>query len=312
MTSTSPATRGAVIITGASGGIGAAVAHRLAAAGFGVIANDVGVTVAGDDPTPSAAENLAADIRANGGQAVANHDSVASHSAAEALVRTAVEQYGSLAGLVTCHGILRERMVFNMSEDEWSSVVDVHLNGTFNCVRFATAQMRTQRSGSVVLLGSAAGMEGSPAQANYAAAKAGIVGLAYSSALAMGRYDVNVNCIVPAAATRMTSRLNDRMQGSRPDDERQGPELIAELALTLVEPANRTITGQVFTAAGRRLARWEAPRETGDVHVSDDFGYDEVEAAVRERVGYEPLRRFASLGLAEPQPLEQTTTPTGR
>ncbi|GII89604.1 hypothetical protein Ssi03_75940 [Sphaerisporangium siamense] len=301
---------GGVIVTGAGGGIGAAVAKCVAAAGYGVVVSDLGVSVDGHDPDRQVAESVVEEIRARGGRAVAHQHDVVSFDAAADLVRRAVEEFGSLDGLVTCHGILRERMIFNMAEDEWDSVVAVHLKGTFNCVRFATEQMRRQRSGSIVLLSSAAGLEGSPAQANYAAAKAGVVGLAQSTALAMGRYGVNVNVVVPSAATRMTSRLSDRMQASRPDAERQGPELIAELIRVLLDPANRHITGQTFTAAGRRLARWEPPQEQESVRLADEFTYSDVTDAVRRRLGATPLRRFAALGLPTPAESDHQTMDT--
>ncbi|MDF5753185.1 SDR family oxidoreductase [Spongiactinospora sp. TRM90649] len=297
-----------MIVTGAGGGIGAAVAECVAAAGYGVVVSDLGVSVDGHDPDRQVAESVVERIRSRGGRAVAHQHDVVSFDAAADLVRRAVEEFGSLDGLVTCHGILRERMIFNMTEDEWDSVIAVHLKGTFNCVRFATEQMRRQRAGSIVLLSSAAGMEGSPAQANYAAAKAGVVGLAQSTALAMGRYGVNVNCVVPSAATRMTSRLNDRMQGSRPDGERQGPELIAALIRALLDPANQHITGQTFTAAGRRLARWEPPAEQESVRLADEFTYSDVTSAIQERLGATPLRRFAALGLPMPEASDHQAT----
>jgi NAD(P)-dependent dehydrogenase (short-subunit alcohol dehydrogenase family) len=292
--------RGGVVVTGGAGGIGAAVAARFASAGYGVVVSDVGVTVDGNNPTSTAADQVVAAIVAAGGRAVAHYGSVTQMAVAEDLVSTAVNRYGCLAAMVTCQGILRERMIFNMTEEEWDSVVAVHLKGTFACFRFATAQMRRQRDGSIVSLTSAAGLEGSPAQANYAAAKAGIVGLSLSTALAMGRYGTNVNCIVPSASTRMTARLTDTMAGSRPAEERQGPELIAELAVVLADPANRGITGQVLTAAGRRLGRWQQATEVASVEVGSAIGYDEVAAAVRDRLGVDSLRRFAALGLAEP------------
>lgn len=296
--------RGGVIVTGAGGGLGSAVASRLATAGYGVVANDLGVDVTGHNASSTPADDLVRQIVEAGGSATAHHGSVDSISVGQELVELTVKEYGGLAGLVTCHGILRERMIFNMTEEEWRSVVDAHLTGTFSCVRPATAQMREQRDGSVVMLTSAAGMEGSPAQANYSAAKAGIVGLAMSTALSMGKYGVNVNCIAPSATTRMTQRLTERMDRSRPEEERQGPELVATLALALLDPRLRNITGQVFTAAGRRLARWELPHEAEQAEVNDPTNIEEVLGITLHDVGYSQLRRFDALGLQPPDPAQ--------
>jgi NAD(P)-dependent dehydrogenase (short-subunit alcohol dehydrogenase family) len=294
------ARRGAVIVTGGGGGIGAAVAQRFAEAEYGVVVNDVGVTVSGENPTPAAADHVVADIEAKGGRALAHYGSVTDANVVEEMLRVAVDTYGQLDAIVTCHGILRERMIFNMTAEEWASVVDVHLNGTYFCFRYASAQMREQGSGSIVALTSAAGLEGSPAQANYAAAKAGIMGLAFSTALAMGKYGVNVNCIVPAANTRMTARLTSATAGTRPADERQSPDLIAELALALAEPPCRHITGQLLTAAGQRLARWQPPTESSGIQFDAPPSLSEVEDAVCHRLGVEPLRRFEALSLPSP------------
>lgn len=292
--------RGGVVVTGGGGGIGAAVAARFGRAGYGVVVSDVGVDVAGDHPSPTAADAVVEQMTAAGSQAVAHHGSVTDFAVAEEVMQLAVARYGSLAALVTCHGILRERMVFNMSEDEWDSVVDVHLKGTFACFRFATSLMRAQRSGSLVALGSAAGMEGNPAQANYAAAKAGIVALVYSTALAMGRYGVNANCIIPSAATRMTARLTEATAGTRPAGERQGPELIAEVALALCQPACRAVTGQSITAAGRRVAAWSHPAEGASVELPEGCDAAEAESIIADGLSMEPLRRFTALGLEMP------------
>lgn len=294
-----------MIVTGGGGGIGAEVARRFASAGYGVVVSDRGVTVAGDDPAPDAANAVTEQIRAAGGRAVAHHGSVSEFAVGEELVELAGAEFGELAALVTCHGILRERMIFNMTEEEWDSVIDVHLKGTFNCVRFASARMRAQRAGSIVTMTSAAGLEGSPAQANYAAAKAGIVGLTTSTALAMGRYRVNVNCISPAAATRMTARISERTTNTRPAAERGTAGLIAGVAVALADPRAREVTGQVLTVTQQRLARWVPTHERENVAFDGEPGLDEVVDAVRHRLGVAPLRRFAALGLDLPAPARE-------
>lgn len=291
------------VVTGASGGIGRAVALRLAEAGMAIVANDYGVTVDGREPSTGPITELVEQITEAGGTAIAHHGSVADFGTGKNLITTAVDQFGGVDLLVTCHGILRERMIFNMSEEEWDAVVSVHLKGTFNCVRFATERMRAQRRGSIVLITSAAGLEGNPAQANYSAAKLGIVGLGYSTALAMGKYGVNVNCISPVAATRMTDRLTGAMAQTQRPSERGNAALIAELALTLADL--RHITGQVYTASDSKLARWTNPTQVCEVTPDEGWTAADVSFAVEHQLGLQPLRRFAALGLATPPPAQR-------
>jgi NAD(P)-dependent dehydrogenase (short-subunit alcohol dehydrogenase family) len=300
------------LVTGAGGGIGRAVAQRLASAGMAVLVNDYGVTVDGREPSSGPASDLVREIVDAGGTAVAHYGSVADFDTGKEVVETAVERFGRLDLLVTCHGILRERMIFNMSEEEWDSVVDVHLKGTFNCARFATAQMRAQRTGSIVFITSGAGLEGNPAQANYSAAKLGIVGLGFSTALAMGKYGVNVNTIAPVASTRMTDRLTETMAKTGKSSERADAGLIAELALALSDERLRHITGQVYTASGHRLARWSNPFEASEVTFGDDWAADDVLQALDLRLGWQPLRRFAALGLTLPSAASRPSTASAR
>jgi NAD(P)-dependent dehydrogenase (short-subunit alcohol dehydrogenase family) len=293
------------VVTGAGGGIGSAVVRRLALDGYAIVANDHGVTVDGQCPSNTAADSAVRKVLDAGGRAVANYSTVADFDGAKELIRSAVDQFGRLDLLVTCHGVVRERMIFNMSEHDWRTVASVHLDGTFNCLRFATAQMRLQMSGSIVTFTSAAGLEGSVSQANYSAAKSGIVGLTYSAALAMGRYGVNVNCIAPVAATRMTTRLNERTSRTQPDCERGDATVIADLTAALADPVARHITGQVYTASSRRVARWSHPHEVERLGISaemvDDAGrVAGLRAALVGRLGNEPLRRFRALDLPLP------------
>lgn len=289
-----------VVVTGGAGGIGAAAARRLAEAGAAVVVNDYGVTVEGREPDEGPAQALVEDIRKSGGTAIAHWGSVVDFGVAEQLIRLAVDTYGRIDALVTTHGILRERMIFNMTEDEWDSVVDVHLKGTFNCVRHASAQMRRQRGGAIACFTSGAGLEGNPAQANYSAAKAGIVGLVRSTALAMGRYNVSVNAVAPAAATRMTARVSEKTAGTRDPSERSGVELIADLVVALCRDECRAITGQVFTAAGNKLACWSHPEETQTVRKLGEWTQQEVLETVTQSFGVHRLRRFDALGLPTP------------
>lgn len=292
--------RGGVVVTGAGGGIGSAVANAFAAAGYGVVVSDYGVSVSGENPSDNAADAVAEQIVDGGGRAVVHHGSVVELDTAQEVIGMAVDRFERLDALVTCHGILRERMIFNMSAEEWDDVIAVHLRGTFTCVRFATEKMRAQKYGSIVALSSTAGLEGGPAQANYAAAKAGIVGLIYSVALAMGKYDVNANAIAPSAETRMTERLTSRTSGNRPASQRRGPELTASLAVALCDPRSRGITGQVFGTAGQILSRWEAPHIAEAVTIDDPSNTDTVLGALLLDLTTPPLRRFGALELPLP------------
>src|SRR6185436_4035760 len=147
-----------------------------------------GVSVDGRDPASAAADGVVKEIKANGGEAVANADSVATMAGGQSLVDLAISKYGDLHAVICCAGILRERMIFNMSEEEWDAVIAVHLKGHFTLMQPATRHMREKRAGRIITFTSTAGLEGSPGQPNYSAAKEGIVGLMRSTALAMAKY----------------------------------------------------------------------------------------------------------------------------
>ncbi len=199
--------RKVAVVTGGGTGIGRAVARGLAVAGAQVVVNDYGVSVDGRDPSSEPANQVVAEIRAAGGRAVASAESVATMAGGRAVVDQALREFGDLHVLVCCAGILRERMIFNMTEEEWDAVIAVHLKGHFAVMRPATAHMREKKAGSIITFTSTAGLEGSPGQPNYSAAKEGIVGLMRSTALAMAKYGVRCNAIAPTADTRMTQRL---------------------------------------------------------------------------------------------------------
>jgi len=247
------------VVTGAGRGIGRAIAELLAAEGAGVVVNDLGSAVDGTGASVSVADEVVAAIRVRGGKAVANHDSVADFAAAERLIATAVKEFGAVDVLVNNAGILRDRMIFNMSEEEWDAVIAVHLKGTFNCTRHAARIMREQRRGQIISISSTSGVYGNSGQANYGAAKDGIAGLTRVAARDLGRYGITVNAVCPGAMTRMAATVPQTARERRAErglatglGERTfplqnfGPENVAPFVVYLATDAARDINGQIF------------------------------------------------------------------
>jgi NAD(P)-dependent dehydrogenase (short-subunit alcohol dehydrogenase family) len=252
------------IVTGAGRGIGASVARLLAAEGAHVVVNDLGVALDGSGVDAGPSASVVARIAEAGGKAVANGADVADHAAAEQLVRTAIDEFGRLDVLVNVAGILRDRMVFNMTETEWDDVIRVHLKGTFNTTKFAAAYWRSlaepDAQHRIVNFTSVSGLHGSPGQPNYAAAKMGIVGLTYSSANALRRYGVTVNAISPGAATRMTESVPEerRRRPASANDERS-PDNVAPVVAYLASADSGWINGRILHAAGYQVALYHNP-----------------------------------------------------
>ena len=210
------------IVTGAGRGIGRGIAILMAEEGAKVVVNDLGGAVDGDGNSNSPADDVVAEITAAGGTAVANYDSVASMSGGENIVQTALDIYGKLDIVVTPAGILRDRMIFNMTEQEWDDVIAVHLKGTFTVVKHASILFRQQRSGRIITFSSESGLFGNSGQGNYAAAKSGIAGFTKVVARDLGRYGVTANSIAPRANTRMIGTIPDtarQMRDARGDRE---------------------------------------------------------------------------------------------
>ncbi|MFC4123181.1 SDR family oxidoreductase [Nonomuraea zeae] len=234
-----------VIVTGAARGIGRGHALEFARQGAKVVVNDLGAEVDGTGASGAAAE-VVAEIEAMGGQALVNGEDVSDFDGAERLVRSAVEHFGTLDVLVNNAGILRDRMLVNMTADEWDAVIRVHLRGTFAPLRHAAAYWRNKaKSGErvdarIINTTSSSGIYGNPGQGNYGAAKAGIAGLTVIAARELERYGVTVNAVAPAALTRMTENLMPAgATGADPDD-------IAPLVVWLSSAEARAITGRVF------------------------------------------------------------------
>jgi len=253
------------IVTGAGRGIGRSVALMLASEGMSVVVNDLGGALDGSGSDFGPAREVAEEIAGGGGRAVANGADVADHAAAEDLIKTALSEFGRLDVLVNAAGILRDRMIFNMSEHEWDDVIRVHLKGTFNTTRFAAAHWRALRDGSaqnrIINFTSVSGLHGAPGQPNYAAAKMGIVGLTYSAANSLARYGVTVNAVSPGAATRMTDSVPDDRRRARPGtaDERS-PDNVAPLVAYLAGERSGWINGRIVHAAGYEVALYDNPQ----------------------------------------------------
>ncbi|MEV6110079.1 SDR family oxidoreductase [Streptomyces sp. NPDC051940] len=251
-----------VAVTGAGRGIGRAVALACAAEGARVVVNDYGVSVDGSEPSSEIAASVVKEIEAAGGTAVAVADDVSTMAGGARVVSTAVTEFGRIDGVVCVAGILRERMLFNMSEEEWDPVVATHLKGTFTLFRAASAVMRGQRSGT--LIGFTSGNhQGSVSQANYSAAKGGIISLTRSAALGLHKYGVTANCVAPVARTRMSAGVPTELT------EIGEPEDVAALVVYLLSDRARSVTGQVYTVAGPKIAVWAQPRELRAAYAAD-------------------------------------------
>ncbi len=250
------------VITGAGRGIGRGIALLMADEGAKVVVNDLGVDRDGTGIAKSPADDVVAEIKKAGGEAVANYDSVATVEGGENIIKTAVDNFGKIDILVNNAGFLMDRMVFNMPPEEWDAVIKVHLYGCFYCTKPAAALMRQQRSGRIINMSSSSGLHGNAGQSNYGAAKAGIAGFTRVCARDLGRYGVTVNCVAPAAATRMTvspemeeamktriarGELTEEQAAARRPPE---PEDNAPIVVYLATDAAADINGAVFASRG--------------------------------------------------------------
>jgi len=272
-----------VAVTGGGGGIGRAVALAAAAEGARVVVADIGVSMAGSDPTSEVAEAVVREIEAAGGEAVAAADDVSQMSGGEHIVQTAVDRWGRIDGVVAVAGILRERMFFNMSEDEWDAVVATHLKGHFTVFRAAAAVMRKQEGGGALVAFTSGAFAGSVAQANYAAAKGGIVSLVRSIAAGMHRYGVTANAIAPIARTRMSANVPQELA------EMGEAEDVAPMVVYLLSDQGRHVTGQVYTVVGSKIAVWDQPQEVRAVYTSGRWTPEEIAARLDSTVGQERM-----------------------
>jgi NAD(P)-dependent dehydrogenase (short-subunit alcohol dehydrogenase family) len=248
------------VVTGAGRGIGREHAMMLAAHGAKVVVNDLGAAVDGSGGDQTPAQQVVDEIKAAGGEAVANGDDVSSWDGAERLIKTAIDTFGDLHVLVNNAGILRDRMLVNMSEQEWDAVIKVHLKGTFGPSRHAAAYWRDQsKAGNavdarIINTTSVSGIYGNVGQSNYGAAKAGIASFTGIVALELARYGVTVNAVAPNALTRMTENLAGALATDEEKKEQMSPRWIAPIVTWLASTESKGVTGRVFEAAGDVLA----------------------------------------------------------
>jgi NAD(P)-dependent dehydrogenase (short-subunit alcohol dehydrogenase family) len=271
-----------IAVTGAGRGIGRAVALACAAEGASVVVADYGVSMDGSEPSSEVADAVVSEIGAAGGTAVAVADTVTTMEGGARIVQTAVDQWGRIDGVVCVAGILRERMLFNMNEEEWDPVIETHLKGTFTVFRHAAAVMRKQQSGTLIGFTSGA-FAGSVAQANYSSAKGGIVSLVRSAAAGMYKYGVTANCIAPIARTRMAANVPMELA------EIGDAEDVAPMVVFLLGDDARHITGQVYTAVGGKIAVWNQPTEVRAMYKDGRWTPEEIAARLDSTVGQERM-----------------------
>jgi NAD(P)-dependent dehydrogenase (short-subunit alcohol dehydrogenase family) len=280
MSTTKPMLEGKVIVvTGAGGGIGRDIALAMARAGARVVVNDIGAGVDGAGHDDGPAQRVVNEITAEGGAAVANTDSVADAKSAAAIIRTALDGFGRIDGVVNNAGILRDRFFHKMSEEEWDSVIKVHLYGSFHVSRAAATHFKEQNSGVYVHMTSTSGLIGNFGQANYAAAKLGIAALSKSIALDMQKFGVRSNCIAPFAWSRMIGSIPTETEAEKQRVERMKqmtPAKIAPLAVCLASDAAADTSGQIFAVRNNEIFLMSQPRPIRSVHRGEGWTPESV------------------------------------
>ena len=246
------------VVTGSGRGVGRGIALALAREGAKVVINDVGCEVDGRGSAQDPAAQVVNEIKALGGEAVPNYDSVASFSAAENIIKTAINSFGRIDILVNNAGIVRDRSIGKMTEEDFDAVIAVHLKWSFNCGRHAIPYMRDQSYGRIINITSSAGLRGNFGHSNYGAAKAGIMGLTLVWAIELGKYGITVNAMAPAGLTRMVGTMPG-MEGKEPAPE-MNPELNGPMVAFLASEKAAHVNGQIFGRRGFGYTIFQQPR----------------------------------------------------
>ncbi|WP_370680532.1 SDR family NAD(P)-dependent oxidoreductase [Comamonas sp. GB3 AK4-5] len=263
-----------VVVTGAGGGIGRDIALAMAAAGAKVVVNDIGTSTTGEGTDAGPAQKVVDEIKAAGGQAVANTDSVSEAVSAGRIVQCAVDSFGRIDGIVNNAGILRDRFFHKMSLDEWDAVIKVHLYGSYYMSRAAANHFKEQESGALVHMTSTSGLIGNLGQANYSAAKLGLTALSKSIALDMAKFNVRSNCIAPFAWSRMIGSIptdTPEQQARVAKIQQMTPNKIAPLAVYLLSDQAKDVNAQVFAVRNNEIFLMSQPRPLRSVHRSEGW-----------------------------------------